>query len=123
MSIFNKRNAGKEFVLVQAAPLRFLQMMPIDQINDLQMPRQQPPEEFGRPALERFRQQRVIGIAQRCACDRPGVFPVEIMLVHQDAHQLGNRDRWMRVVELDGCLLSKVFQCRKIVEMPPDQIL
>ena len=45
------------------------------------------------------------------------------MLVHKDAHQFGDRNRGVGVVELDRGLFGEVLQCGKIVKVPPDKIL
>ena len=97
--------------------------MPVDQVDDLQMARQQPAEQVERPAFQRFGQQRVVGVAQRRARDRPRLLPREFVLVDQDPHQLGDRDGWMRVVELDRRMLGQLVQRGELVEMPPDQVL
>ena len=62
-----------------------------------------------RPALERLGQQRVIGIGDRAARDVPGLVPRHRVFVHEQAHQLGDRDRRMRVVELHGELLVEAL--------------
>ena len=110
--------AEQEIRIVQAAPLRFLQVVVVDQIDDLQMPRQQPAEQLDRPAFQRFRQQRVVGVAQRGARDRPGLLPGEVVVVHQDPHQLGDRDRRMRVVELHRGVIGEIVERGEFVEMP-----
>ena len=72
----------------------------VDAVDDLEMPRQQPLEQLDRPGLQRLRQQRVVGVGQRRDRDLPGLVPAEIVQVDQDAHQLGDGEARMGVVEL-----------------------
>ena len=88
--------------LGSASPRRPLEVQPVDHINDLHMPWQQAVEQFHRPRLQRLRQQRMIGVTQRALGDAPGIVPSNIMLVDQDAHELGDGDCRVCVVELDG---------------------
>jgi len=91
---------GAEIDVAGTARFRQRQMRDIDAIDDLQMPRQQALEQFDRPGLERFRQQRVVGVGQRRHRDLPGLVPAEIVDVHQDAHQFGDGEARMGVIEL-----------------------
>ena len=63
-----------------------------------------------RPALQRFGQQRVIGVAEGLARDAPGPLPVHGHLVDQQAHELGHGDRRMRVVHLHRELLVEALR-------------
>ncbi len=98
-------------------------MRDIDAVDDLQMARQQPLEQLDRPGLERLRQQRVVGVGQRRDRDLPGFVPAEIVQVDQDAHQFGDREARMGVVELHRGLLRKAAQLPIGGEMAVDQIL
>ena len=98
-------------------------MLPVDEIDNLQVPRQQPTEQLDRPAFQRFRQQRVVGVAQRGARDGPGLLPGEVVVVDQDPHQLGDRDRRMRVVELHRGVIGEIVERGEFVEMPAHQVL
>ena len=61
-------------------------------------------QQADRPAFEGLGHQGVIGVADRSAGDLPGLVPLEVVLVDQQAHQLGDGERRMGVVELDGDL-------------------
>ena len=82
-------------------------MQRVDEVDDLHVPRQQVLEQRHGPGLEGFRQQCMIRVVQRRGGNLPGVCPRKVMLIHQDAHQLRNRDRGMRIVELDCSLLRQ----------------
>ena len=79
----------------------------IDLVDDLQVPRDQQLEELDRPLLQRLGQQRVIGVGQRAHGEVPGLVPAELRLIEQNAHQLGDGQRRMRVVQLDGDLVGQ----------------
>src|SRR5882762_2179799 len=79
-----------------------LQKIAVDQIDDLQMPRQQALEHRHGPRLERLRQQRVIGVRKHSGRDLPAFGPRQAVLVDQQAHELRNRHRRVRVVQLNG---------------------
>ena len=87
------------------------------------MARQQPTEQGQRPALERLGQQGVVGVAEGVGGDVPGLVPAEAVLVDEQAHELGDADRGVGVVELDGPLLVEVMQCASGVEVEADHVL
>ena len=63
-----------------------------------------------RPALERLGHDRVVGVGDRLAGDVPGVLPAHVVLVHQDAHELGDDQRRVGVVDVQHMLVRKVAQ-------------
>ena len=79
----------------------------VDLEDDLQVARQQHLEPREGPLLERLGQQRVVRVGERSPGEVPGLIPSEVRLVEQDPHQLGDGQRRVRVVELDGDLLGK----------------
>ena len=87
------------------------------------MARQQPLEQLDRPGLQRLRQQRVVGVGQRLDRDLPGFVPAEIVQVDQDAHQLGDGEARMGVVELHRGLRAQAAQLAVGAEMTLDQVL
>ena len=93
---------------IEAAAFRqLLQIEPVDEIDDLQMAREQPAQQRHRPGLERFRQQGVVRVVQCRGADAPSILPRELVLVDEDAHELRNGDRSMGLVELDGRLIRE----------------
>ena len=62
-----------------------------------------------RPFLEGFGQQRMIRVGQGALREVPGFVPAEVRIVEKDAHQLGDRHRRMRVVQLDGDFFGEQF--------------
>src|SRR5262249_51776235 len=74
----------------------------VDFIDDFEMPGQQTAEETERPFLQRFRQQRMVGIPQSCLGDAPRRVPWNLVFVNQQPHQFGDAYGRMRVVHLHG---------------------
>ena len=122
-AFINERHAAEDVVATGVAQPHLLQKAAIQFIDDLQMPRQQTPEEFKAPALECFRQQGVIGVSQRPGGDPPGLIPINLMLIHQQAHQLGHGDRWMGVVELHRPVFLKLFNRDATLEQAAQHVL
>ena len=79
----------------------------VDIQDDLEMARQHQLEPSQRPFLQRLGQQRVVGVGERAPGDIPGLVPSEAGVVEQDAHQLGNGQARMGVVELDRGLVGQ----------------
>src|SRR4051812_41449775 len=89
---------------------RRLQMLIVDPVDNLQMPRQNTLEQLKRPALERLRQQRVIRIGQGAHGHPPCLVPRQPMLIDQKAHQFRYSQTRMRVVELDGSTVRQEME-------------
>src|SRR5271163_1078665 len=84
----------------------------VDLIDDLEVAGQRLGEHLQRPGLQRLGQQGVVGIAERRDRDVPGLVPVQVALVDQQPHELGDRDRRMCVVELQGEPLGEFLDAR-----------
>ena len=100
--LVDHRNRGEQALIDEAAPPRAVEMRRIDQVDDLHVAGQHPLHQRHRPGFERFRQQGVVGVGERRLRDRPGLVPFDLVEVDEDAHQFGDADRRMGVVELDG---------------------
>ena len=79
-----------------------IQEAAIDLVDYFQRARQHAAEQRQPPGLQRLGQQRVVGVGQRAPGDVPGLVPLQPVLVHQQPHQFGHRDRRMGVVQLRG---------------------
>src|SRR5207253_55814 len=89
------------------AGLNVVQEATVDLVDNLQVPRQHQLEQLHRPLLQGFGQQRVVGIGKRLYCEVPGFVPTKVSLVQKNAHQLGDGEGRVRVVELDGHLVGQ----------------
>ena len=50
----------------------------------------------------------MVGVAHDLRHDVPGVIPLELLLVDEDAHELGDDERGVRVVDLNDILFVEV---------------
>ena len=96
------RHASRTGVITGKACPDFVEEAPVNLVNDFQVARQHLAEHRQRPRLERLRQKRMVGVAEGSHGDPPRRLPVDVAIVHQQTHQLGDGDRRMRVVELNG---------------------
>ena len=105
----------------EAAP-HVIEQASIDLEHELEVPRQQRLEPGERPFLERLGQQRVIGVRERPPREVPRLIPAEVRLVEQDPEQLGDGNRRVRIVELDGRPLGEQAPLRVAAAESPDEI-
>ena len=108
--VLEDRDALLHREVARKAPLDFRDQPAVDLLNDLQMARQHPLDHLDRPSLQRFRQQGVIRVTAGLHRQRPGGLPRQRVLVDERAHQLRDRQRRMRVVEMDGHLRREFIE-------------
>ena len=96
----DQRHAREARLVAGKTPAHFLEKVCVDLQDDLQVPRQHLAEHGQRPVLQRFRQQRVVGVGEGPARDLPGRLPFHAVLVDQQAHELGHGDGRVGVVQL-----------------------
>ena len=104
-------NEGDRALLgIVARPLGLAQrhQVLVDVVDDEQVAGQHALEERHAPLLERLGEQRMVGVGEDVRGDFPGGGEIHPVLVDEDAHQLGDGDGRVRVVELDGLLLGEV---------------
>src|SRR5215831_15972739 len=76
-------------------------MLGINSIDDLEVPRENAPEQIDWPGFERFRQKRMVGVGESADRDPPRFVPRQAVKVDKNAHKFRNCDTRMRVIELD----------------------
>ena len=86
------------------------------------MPGQLVTEELDRPLLERLRKQRVVRVRERLPRERPRLLPPHVVLVDAEAHELGDGDGRMRVVELHDVLGVEALESARGLTMDPDHV-
>src|SRR5262249_46265758 len=94
-------HARYAIAIVRKSVHYFPQEATVDLVDDLEVAGQKALEERHRPALECFWQERVIRVAEGANRLPPRRVPWHVMDVDEHAHELGDRDRRMRIVELD----------------------
>ena len=98
-------------VLVAAVESGDLLLPPAgDLADDLPDTGQQGLHQLLGPALQSLGQYRVVGVGNGVGCDVPCGVPIQARVVHEDAHQLGDDQGGVGVVDLDDVLLVEVGQ-------------
>ena len=90
--------------LVTGLGLEFGKEVLVDLVDDFHVAGQQFGDQLGRPDFQRLGQQGVAGVVEGLGGDGPGGVPVVAVLVDEDAHELGDADDGVGVVELEGDL-------------------
>ena len=106
-ALLDQAHARDTALVTDEAGPNVVEQTAVDLEDDLQVARQHHFEPRQRPFLQGFGQQRVIRVRQRPLREAPGLIPSEMRVIQQDAHQLGDRQRRMRIVELDGDFFRK----------------
>jgi len=100
--LFDQGHAPDPLLIAGIAPPDFLQESAVDLEDDGEVARQDPRQQSHRPFLERLRQDGVVRVAEGGDSDLPGSIPVEMVAIHEQAHELRNGDGGVSVVELHG---------------------
>ncbi len=79
----------------------------VDLAHDLPQAGQQLLHQILRPLLERFAHDGVVGVGDALLDDVPGLVPAKAMLVHENAHELGDDHGRVRVVDLDDVVVAE----------------
>ena len=94
----------------------------VDLVDDLELARQQLLKVVQRPLLKRLGKQRVVGVGQGASRQIPGLIPPQLRVVEQDAHQFGDREGGMRIVELDRRLVRQGAPVSIVAPETPHEI-
>lgn len=95
----------------------------VDRIDDLHVARQQALEQRHRPAFQRLGKKRVVGVGEGSARDVPGHVEIGAVYIGEQAHQLGDRDGGVRVVELDGDGIRQRREVGILLQMAAQDVL
>jgi hypothetical protein len=95
----------------------------VDAEDDLHVARQQPLHQRHRPGLQRLRQERVVGVGDAAARHLEGLVPGKAVVVHQEAHEFGDGEGGMGVVELDRRAAVQRAQVLAVADMAQDEVL
>ena len=95
----------------------------VDFVYDLQVAGQELFEERHRPLFERLRQEGVVGVGEDLFAHGPRLVPRQPVDVHHKPHELRNRYRRMRVVELDYRLVHKFRPVGMVFKVAADYVL
>jgi hypothetical protein len=88
----DQREPSFHVLIAGDPPPHVVEKPPVDLLDNLEVTRQELTEERHRPSLERFGHQRVIRVPAAGLGDRPGRVPLHVVVVHEQPHQLGDRN-------------------------------
>ena len=81
-----------------------LEMPGVDLVDDLKVAGKNTLQHVDGPAFQGLREEGVVGVGKGPGDDAPGFLPGQLLQVHENVHELGDAESWVRVVELDGHL-------------------
>ena len=102
MDLLDQRGRGEQAVVGAGEGADVLEVAGVEEVDQLHVAREQALHQVDGPGLERFGQQRVIGVGDAGDRQLPGFGPGEAVDVHEEAHQFDDDDGGVGVVELDG---------------------
>ena len=105
--LLDQADAADPVLVAGVARAHVVEEAAVDLVDDLEMPGQADLEEGDRPGLQGLGQQGMIGVGERPDGQVPRLVPAQPGLIQQDAHQLGDGQRRVGVVELDRDLLGQ----------------
>ncbi len=79
----------------------------VDLLHNLVNSGEQPGEQVNGPFLKSFRHDGMVGVGAGSGGDIPCLVPAQVVIVQEDAHQLGDGHRGMGIIELEGYLLRE----------------
>ena len=123
VAFVDQRYAAKQVDIAREALFHLGQEVLVDTIDDAHMARQERLDQSDRPGFQRFRHQGVVGIGEDPLTLRPGRCPEHAMLVTEQAHQLGDSDGRVCVVEVDGDLVGQIVEMVVLFQVVEDDVL
>jgi hypothetical protein len=103
----DERHAANDVDVMPEMLARVLQETRIDLEDDFEVPRQQAREHIDVPRFERLGHQRVVRIGKHLLRHLPRAVPRHVMDVDEQAHELGNREHGVRIVQMDRDFLGE----------------
>ncbi|MCY1417622.1 hypothetical protein D9M71_331620 [compost metagenome] len=119
----DQRHRAQYVEVVNAFGPQGVDVVGVDQVNDLHVPRQHAFHQADRPGFQRFGQQCVVGVGQRIDGDLPRGIPRHVINVDQLPHQFSHGNRGVSVVELDRGVIAQGQHRGVHVAMAAQQIL
>ena len=113
LSIIQDRHLADLLLYVNAeyvgiSRLNLLYKTAVDLLDDLVNSGQKSLEQINRPLFQCLGHNCMVRVRTGSRRNVPCLIPAEIVIVHQDTHQLGDCHRGMRIVQLEGYLLREL---------------
>ena len=107
-ALVDEAHARKTFLVAGEQRGDLAQETSVDLVDDLEVAREEALHHRNGPLLKRLGEDRVVRVAGRAARDVPGLVPLHALLVHEHAHELGDDERGMRLVQVDEGLVRQL---------------
>ena len=109
-AVVDQRHSPHQVDIAGVEPDDLVEKLLVDTVDDQDVARQYPLDQRNLPGLKRLRHQCMIGVGENPTALVPGRGPGHAMLVNQQAHQLGNANRRVGIVEMDRHLLGQIVE-------------
>lgn len=107
-SLFDQSHALDAALVARKARPYLRDKTSIDFVDNVKVARHRQFEQFHRPAVERFRQQRMVGVGKCPDRQLPRLIPAKSGVIEQSAHEFRDSHRRVRIVELYGDAIRKL---------------
>lgn len=121
--LINDGHAGYFSVIAGEVLTHGFQEAAVDFIDDFNVAGKQGSEQGQGPALQRFRQEGVIGVIESPGSNIPRLFPAEFVFIHQQAHEFRYANGRVCVIELNRPLIVECPNATSCSEMDAHHIL
>ena len=95
----------------------------VDLAHDLPQAGQQLLHQGLGPFFQGLGHDGVVGIGHAALDDLPGLVPAQAVLIHEDAHQLGDDEGGVGVIDLDGVVLGKALDVAPLFDVLAHDVL
>ena len=92
-------------------------------VDDFQVAGQQLAKQVNGPALQRLGHEGVVRVAKDPLGNLPGGFPLKLVDVEQQTHQLSHPNGRVGIVELNSGKFSQVIQAPVVAQVQADDVL
>ena len=123
IAVVDQRDATDQVDVAREALLDFVEKFLVDAVDDAHVTRQKVLKQPDWPGFQCFRHQCVVGVGKDALALAPGLRPEHAVIVAQQAHQFGDTDCRVRVVEVNGNLVGQVVEVSVFFEMVEEYVL
>ena len=118
----DERHPRHPALVAGKAATHLVEEAPVDLEDDFEMAGKEAGEKLERPSFESLWEESVVRVCQRLLRDLPRGVPTDAMLVDEEPHQLGDRERGVRVVELYRVLRLEGQDALRGLQVDPDHV-
>ena len=116
-------NTAQQIVVAGVRGTYMVEKQFVDVVNDLHVTGQYPFQEIDRPRFQGFGHQGVVGVRENARTQAPRQRPWNMMYIHQQAHQFGNRNGRVGIIEMNSHFIRQLLHTGMFLEIASQQIL